>query len=424
MNYEWFISLRYLKAKRRQSFISLITWISIGGVAVGVCALIVVMAVMTGAQDDMKKKILGANSHILVTNVFGTGFKHSDKVAEDIRKIEGVTHADPYGMGQAMLTSENRITGVVLRGVVSDPPAESTDIEKYMQEGSLRYLDEKFKRVSVELDELDLEQEVERRGIVLGNELAAILQVGMGDPITVVSPVGKVTPGGMAPSSRFYYVCGIFKSGMYEYDSTLAIVSLQESQKLFRMGEKATGVEVKTKDIYDTGSVVKRIKKKLGYPYAVRDWQELNANLFFALKLEKSVIGIILTLIVCVAAFNIVSTLIMVVMEKTKDVAVLKAMGASRKSVVKIFFLEGLVIGLSGTGIGDIGGIVLCKLLEKYKFITLPKDVYNMDTLPVALSSMDVVTVSMVAVAVTVVATIYPAWQAGKLDPVEALRYE
>lgn len=424
MSYEWFVSLRYLKAKRKQTFISLITWISILGVAVGVTALIVVLAVMTGMQEDVKKKILGANSHIVVTHAAASGIEDGAGVARMIKEMDGVVSAAPFVINQVMLTSATRIAGVVLRGVDLDQKQTPSDIASSLKQGSLSLLRDEAIRVSSETDEFGAQVTVKRPGIIIGAELARNLRVGLDDPVTVVSPVGKITPGGAAPTSREFYVAGIFQAGMYEYDSSLSLVSLKQAQELFSMGSHVTGVEAKVEDIYRAPFIAHEIQSKLGFPFMARDWRELNHNLFFALALEKAVIGIILTLIVCVAAFNIVSTLIMVVMEKSRDIAILKAMGASRKSVMRVFFAEGFIIGLAGTLLGDAGGVVLCWLLDNYHFITLPKDVYNVDTLPVQLEFADVFTVSAAALVITAIATIYPSWNASRLDPAEALRYE
>ena len=424
MSYEWFIGFRYLKAKRKQTFISLITFISIGGVAIGVTALIVVLAVMTGAQEDIKNKILGANSHIIITKYGGESFVDYKDVVSMARNKEGVKAASPFIFRQVMLTSQERVTGAILRGVSTNIDQQGTDISQYMTEGGLEFLGEEHIRVSKEPDEFGIDTEYEMAGIVIGSELARTLIAGVDDRITLVSPTGAITPGGAAPLTRDFYVVGIFSSGMYEYDSSLALISLKQAQSFFKMENEVSGVEIKVNDIYKAGDIADFMEAKLGYPFKARDWRELNRNLFFALKLEKTVLGIILTLIVCVAAFNIVSTLIMVVMEKSRDIAVLKAMGATRKSIMTIFLLEGTIIGFAGTAMGVIGGVLLCNLLKKYQFIQIPQDVYNLDHLPVMMIPSDVIMVSLVAIVVTILATLYPAWSASRLDPAEALRYE
>lgn len=424
MSYEWFISWRYLKAKRKQTFISLITWISIGGVAVGVMALIVVLAVMTGAQEDLRKKILGANSHIIVTHVSSFGISQVEDTLKTIRAIDGVIAASPFVTNQVILTSATRVSGIVLRGVDIEGVAQATDLAEYMLEGKIKFIGDEYTSRNVEKDDLGIDVEVSRTGIIIGKELALTLRVRMGDGVTVISPIGEASPAGMIPKSRDFYVSGIFSSGMYEYDSSLALISLSEAQSLFKMDKSVSGIEIKVKDIYEAADIAGQINKKLGYPYLARDWKEMNQNLFFALALEKTALGIILALIVCVAAFNIVSTLIMVVMEKSKDIAILKAMGATRRSVRRIFIIEGVVIGFTGTMLGDIGGILMCQLLDEYHFITLPAGVYNLETLPVLMKFSDIAFISISALVITTLATLYPSWSASRLDPAESLRYE
>ncbi len=424
MSYEWFISLRYLKAKRKQTFISLITFISVGGVAIGVMALIVVLAVMTGAQEDIKDKIIGANSHIIITGSSAFNQDRKNEVVEAAMAEDDVVAVSAFVFNQVIITSDTKVAGVVVRGVESKASIASTDLGQYMLLGKFDNIKKAYDRVTIEPDDFGTSVEVRRAGIILGNELAFNLRVIMGDPVTIVSPMGKMTPAGMTPISREFYVAGIFRSGMYEYDSSLALISLTQAQSLFRMGDKVTGVEVKVTDVYEASRIARSIEQRLGFSYNVRDWQEMNKNLFFALKLEKTVIGLILVLIIFVAAFNIISTLIMVVLEKTRDIAVLKALGASRKSVMKIFFLEGLIIGVIGIILGDIGGVILCELLDRYEFIKLPGDVYNIDTLPVSMKISDIVMISATALVVTILAALYPAWSASKVDPAESLRYE
>lgn len=411
--YEIFIGLRYLKAKRKQTFISIITFISMAGVMVGVMALVIVLSVMAGFQDDLRGKILGTTSHVIIMK-FGKGMEKADEVVNKVKTMPHVLAASPFIYNQVMLTSESSVSGAVVRGIEPETAVKVTDIAKNIREGSLAAVMQKKKdRDGIEVP-----------GVVIGKELSKILGVFLGDYINVVSPLGQMTPMGMVPKVKRFQIAGIFDSGMYEYDSSLVYVSISEAQSFFGMADMVTGIEVKIDDIYRARQIGKDIQSSLGYPFWTRDWMDMNKNLFAALKLEKIAMFVILTLIVLVAAFNIVSTLIMVVMEKHKDIAILKAMGATSKSIMKIFVIEGTIIGVVGTVLGLLGGYASCVLLAKYKFIELPGDVYYISTLPVKMEPMTLFLVSIAALGISFIATIYPAWQAAKLDPAEALRYE
>ncbi|SMC27809.1 lipoprotein-releasing system permease protein [Desulfacinum hydrothermale DSM 13146] len=410
MNFELFVSLRYLLAKRRQAFISLITVISVAGVAVGVMALIVVLAVMNGFQQDLRDRILGVTSHAVIGHFQGN-FSDYRKVVEQVEEEDGVVAATPFVLTQVMMSSGRSVAGAILRGVDPASAGRVTRIEENLQNGPLA-------------SALAPAQGHDTPGIVLGVELAARLGVQKGDYVTLISPAGRLTPVGRVPKSRLFQVTGFFKSGMYEYDNSLAYVHLREAQKLLGIGETATGVELRVRDIYQAGAIAERLQKRLGYPFWVRDWMQMNHNLFSALKLEKTVMFIILTLIILVAAFNIVSSLIMMVMEKTKDIAILKAMGATTTHIRRIFVYEGLLIGVVGTTLGLLGGFALCGLLKRYQFIELPRDVYYISTLPVRLETLDVILIACAAIAICLLATFYPSRQAAKLQPAEALRYE
>ncbi|MBF0475917.1 MAG: lipoprotein-releasing ABC transporter permease subunit [Deltaproteobacteria bacterium] len=407
MNYESFIGLRYLKARRKQTFISIITIISIAGVMVGVMALIVVLSVMSGFENDLKEKIMGVNSHVVVLKYNG-GITNYRQLNETINKIDHVQAATPFVYTQIILRSNSSISGAVLRGIDPDTAAETTSMGRNMRQGKLS----------------DLLKKSDTPGVILGSELAKNLSVKAQDFIKVVSPGGVDTPLGSAPRSRRFEVIGIFSSGMYDYDSSLAYISIKEAQDFLNMSDEVTGIEVRVDDYFKADQIALQIKDKLGYPYWTKDWMRMNRNLFSALKLEKFTMFVILTLIVLVAAFNIVSTLIMVVMEKTKDIAVLKSMGATGKSIQKIFMIEGLVIGVVGTLLGIFGGVFLCALLEKYQFVKLPSDIYYIDKLAVKMQWTDITVISLSAIIICLIATIYPAYQASRLDPVEAIRYE
>jgi len=411
MKFEWFVCLRYLKAKRKQGFISLITIISVAGVMVGVMALIVVLSVMTGFTDEFRDKILGINAHIIVQKIGDTMGNYHEVITET-EAIPGVVAATPYIYSQTMITGGTGGSGAILRGIDPNTANKVLSIQKDLRKGSLKDL------------ETSSDSATRRRpGIILGKDLAAQLNVSVGDRIRLLSTSGPLTPMGVIPKIMTCQVVGIFDTGIYEYDSALAYVSLSTAQKFLEIDHSVHGLEVKVADIYQAGTIAAEIKDKLGFGYAVKDWMRMNKNIFSALQLEKTALSVIVALVVLVAAFNIVSTLIMVVMEKSKDIAILKSMGATSGSIMRIFIYEGLIIGVAGTILGVLGGLTLCEILSRYKFIKLP-DVYPISTLPVEVSPFDVTLIAVSAIIITFMATLYPSWQASKVDPAEALRYE
>lgn len=409
MRFEWFVCLRYLKAKRKQSFISLISLISVAGVMVGVMALIVVLAVMTGFTSEFRDKILGINSHVVVQDLGGT-LPDYRTTAATIAKIPGVVGVTPYIYSQAMLTGGAGGTGAVLRGLDPASATSVLDLNRHMVRGTIDALNPANGNQGLP-------------GIILGKELANQLQVMVGDRVKLLSAAGPLTPMGVLPKIKVCRVVGIFDTGMYEYDSSLAYVSLATAQDFFNLGDAVHGLEVKVADIDTAAEIARRIERVLGPGYLAKDWMRMNRNIFSALKLEKTALSVIMTLVVLVAAFNIVSTLIMVVMEKTKDIAILKSMGATSGSIMRIFMYEGLVIGFTGTILGIAGGLTLCEILSRYHFIKLP-DVYPVSTLPVKVLPFDVALIALSAVLITFLATLYPSYQAAKIDPAVALRYE
>ena len=425
MSFEFFISLRYLRAKRKQIFVSIITFISIAGIFLGVAALIIVLAVMNGFETDLRNKILGINSHVVLMQYTGA-MKDYQKVASEVEQVEGVVASTPFIFSQAMLRNEGRTSGVILRGMSVDTAFKVINLGK-MHEGNIDYLSEK-QRSTIELGK----DKSILPGIVIGKELAKNMGLLLFDPVNIISPMGISTPMGMVPKMKKFIVVGIFDSGFYEYDSTLAYVSLKDCQDFLNLGERVTGIEIKVNDIYRANIIAKSIEKKLGFPFWARNWMEMNKNLFSALKLEKRVMFIILSLIVLVAAFNIICTLIMIVMEKNKDIAVLKSMGATSASIMKIFIYQGVTIGAIGTLMGCIGGLAVALNLEKlsvsienlFGFKILPGDVYYLSQLPSQVNYMDVVIIIIGTMLICFLSTIYPSRRASKLDPAEALRYD
>ena len=421
MRWELFVGLRYLRARRRAAALSLISLISLLGVTIGVATLDIVLAVMTGFEQDLRDKILGFNPHVVVMS-YGGALGDEPALVAKVRDVPGVVAAAPFVYGQAMLAVGRSAAGVVVRGVDPETAGAVVDVERHLENGSLAALTEAHP-VTLAPDEGG--GTVQLAGVLLGAELARQLGVARGDVVSLVSPLGTAGPAGMVPRVKRFVVAGVFDSGMYDYYTTLAYLALPDAQRFFDMKDGITGIEVRVRDVYGARAVARRIETALGgFPYRARDWMEVNRNLFSALKLEKVVYGIVLCLIVVVAAFNILATLTMVVKEKRRDIAILKAMGGSSSSIGRIFILNGAVIGVAGTVLGNLLGLAGCWVLARYQFIELPKDVFLVTTLPVRMDPVNFLVVAMVSVAICVIAAVSPARRAASLVPVEVIRYE
>lgn len=416
MNYEWFVSLRYLRAKRKQTFISVISSISIIGVTLGVAALIVVLAVMTGFHDGVQQQILGNIPHVLVQQQ-GGAVELNDQLLKTLRETDRVRAVTPFVVKEAMLLSRGNVAAVNVKGIAADNKVLAQKI---------RTLD------GAPVTELLFADQSGLPGIVIGFEAAMSLGVTLGETINVIPPMFALSPFGMVPKMKPFRVVGVMRQRGGFLDNYLAYVALPIAQSFLELGEKVSGIEIEVAAFNDARPVSERLRKALGFPYTVRSWEDMFGSLLSALNLEKLGLFIVLAIIVLVAAFNIATTLIMVVMEKHKDIAILRSLGANSAGIMKIFILEGLVIGTLGTTMGIGGGVVLAKnadalikwLEHTFGVKIFDQAVYGMERFPSVVSMGDVVTVGLVSMTICLVATVYPALRAARMDPAEALRYE
>ena len=410
MPFELRVALRYLTARRKQAFISLISGISVLGVAVGVMALLIALGLMTGLQGEIRSRILGATAHLSVFRQAGEPFDDYRPVLERLRRLPRVQGAAPAFYTKGLMSSASASAFVTLKGIEPAAEATVTELRQQVQEGSL--------------DALTGDGRDGLPPVLLGRDLATSLGVGPGDVVTVTSPRGRLTPLGVLPRSVKARVAGSVRSGLYEFDSAWAYLPLSSAQKRFGEGDEVTLVEVRVDDMYAVREISRGLLAALGEGYAATDWIQMNGSLFSALWLEKMAIGITIGLIVMVAALNIVATLILMVMEKHQDIAILVSMGASRAAVTRIFVLQGSIIGAVGTLAGGLLGWGACRVLDRYRLIQLPADVYQVSHVPFTLLPGDAALVVAGALLTCFLATILPARGAARLDPAEALRYE
>lgn len=408
-----YVGLRYTRAKRRTRFISFITLTSILGIALGVTALITVLSVMNGFEAELRERILGMTSHTTISGYYGDlkNWQELDQQVKDRPHVEG---SAPFVRGQVMINADRRVSGTLLRGVLPEFEPRVSEIADKMQSGAITDLAPgKF-------------------GIILGAELANYLGVIPGDKVTVISPQINSTPAGILPRLRRFTVTGVFEVGMYEYDRNMAIIHLDDAAKLFRMGDAVSGLRLKLDDLFNAPEISRSLAKEFVGSYRVSDWTKAHSNFFRAIKTEKRVMFIILLLIVAVAAFNIVSTLVMVVTDKQGDIAIMRTQGLSPGSVMGIFIVLGAIIGVVGTLLGMVGGVLLALNVETivpaieefFSVQFLAADVYYINDLPSKLDWSDVYQISIMAFTLSLLATLYPAWQASKVNPAEVLRYE
>jgi lipoprotein-releasing system permease protein len=413
-SYELFIGLRYTRAKRRNHFISFISLISLMGITLGMTALITVMSVMNGFQKEVRTRILGVASHIQVSGINGT-LTDWRKVADEALKHPEVEAAAPYVSAQGMVSFDQIVSGVVVRGILPDMEDHVADLGRMMIDGKLEDL------------------VPGRFGIVIGRELSRALGVFTGDKIVLISPQGQVTPAGILPRLKQFTIVGIFEAGHFEYDSGLVLIHLADAQKLYRMEEdQVSGVRLKLDDLFQAPQVARELVPLISADVHITDWSRQHANYFRAIQIEKRMLSLILALIIAVAAFNIVSTLVMAVTDKQSDIAILRTLGASPRSIMKVFIVQGTLIGILGTTLGVIGGVLLAYNVEAvigtierlFSVQFLSREVYYISEIPSDLHFADVITVAAVSFVLTLLATLYPSYRASRVNPAEALRYE
>ncbi|MDR2186459.1 MAG: lipoprotein-releasing ABC transporter permease subunit [Azonexus sp.] len=411
--YELLIGLRYTRAKRRNHFISFISLISMLGIALGVAALIVVLSVMNGFQKELRTRILGVASHIEITGI-NSPLENWQAVMATAMQHPEVRAAAPFIQSQAMLTVDGSVKGALVRGILPDQEDQVADFRQSIKSGSLDHL------------------RPGEFGVILGAELARSLRAFTGDKVTLIAPQGTVTPAGVVPRLKSFRVVGIFEVGMYEYDAGLALIHLTDAQRLYQMGDRVSGVRLKVDDLFTAPRIARELAATINADAWLNDWTRSHANFFRAVQIEKTMMFIILSLIVAVAAFNLVSTLVMAVTDKEADIAILRTLGARPRSIMAAFVIQGALVGLIGLGLGVIGGVLLALNIDVvvpaierlFGVQFLSKEVYYISDLPSDLQWGDVWGVTLIAFVLALLATLYPSWRAARVNPAEALRYE
>ncbi len=405
MRFELFVAKRYLTAKRKQAFISVITLISILGIAIGVMALVIAIALITGFQEDVQDKILGATSHIMVSDLSGEGLRDYGELATKIAAIKGVVSVTPVVYTQVLVNGPSRSSGALLKGIDFRREAAGSAWLRKLESGRLP-------------------EPGPQEGLLLGRELALSVGAGPGDAVTVLTTASRLSPMGLFPKTRRFRVSGIFNTGLYEFDSSTALAPLETAQRFLGSEGKITYLQIKLADIFEAGRVAERIKEVIPPVAYVTTWMELNKSLFSALKLEKNIMFLTITLIVFVAALNIIATLILMVMEKTRDIGILMAMGATARNIRHIFFFQGALIGIVGTSLGVALGLGWCWLANTFRLIRIPVDIYQISFVPFRLRALDLAMIVGVSLAISFISTLFPSRRASKTDPVVALKYE
>lgn len=406
MKYEWFIALRYLTAKRKQAFISVITLISTLGITIGVMALVIAIALITGFQQDVQDKILGSTSHVMISDYSGEGIAEYEKLLSRVGEVEGVVTASPIVFDTVLIKGPYKSSGAILRGMDFEREKKTSQWLSQLERGELP------------------EPGAKREGILLGRDIAFNIGASIGDVITVLASSSRLTPLGLSPKIKKLRVTGIYHTGLYEFDSSTALIALGTAQNVFNLGDRINLVQIRIEDIFMASEVRERINDILPPEAYVTTWMEMNKSLFSALKLEKKLMFFTITLIVLVAALNIIATLILMVMEKTRDIGILKAMGSTSGSIMQVFFFQGAMIGIFGTLLGTGLGLVWCWLANTFELIKVPVDIYQIAYVPFRIEILDLMMIIGVALTISFFSTLFPSRRAARVDPTNALKYE